>query len=494
MPRPTLSIGPTSKKQVQMLQSDATITLMAGSAGSGKSMSAALLILRFSTDPASRIIFFRRKFTEIVSPGGAWDEFVRLFRTVYGKNLHVSERDKQVTFPSGAVCKFSHLQHAKNLEDHKGAAYTVVIFDETSSFTEDMVIYLLSRLRSASATYTPRLYCMTNPTWNSFLRVWLEAGGYLDASGIPLEAESGTKRYFARAGNTMLWYRTKEEAEAAHGSGPESGIGSFMSISATCRDNPLLLKADPTYISKLMALPRVEMERLLLGSWYARMEASNIFKREWLVELNERASNRVSRVRAYDFAFTRPSEVSKDPDWTRGVLMSKDKEKKTYCIEDLVSIRDRPHVVEELIFKTAEHDGQSVVISIPKDPNGSAGAYAKDLQRRLAEKGYTAKLCAPVKSKLVRFAPFASVCQAGFVSVVKGDFNKELYEELEQFSDNCKGHDDIADAISDAFLVLNSTVTIPSLSLPNMQRQSFAGSTSNQFTIPTFAASSFGNN
>ena len=42
------------------------------------------------------------------------------------------------------------------------------------------------------------------------------------------------------------------------------------------------MKANPGYVSFLKAQPRVEMERLLLGSWYARVEAAGHFKREWV--------------------------------------------------------------------------------------------------------------------------------------------------------------------------------------------------------------------
>ena len=126
----------------------------------------------------------------------------------------------------------------------------------------------------------------------------------------------------------------------------------------------------------------------------------------------------ISRVRAWDLAFTKPSEQMPNPDWTRGVLISKDKHN-VYTVEDVQSMRDLVHEVEKLIFETAVRDGQDVIISIPLDPAAAAGAYAKDLQRRLAEMGFTVRLSKPVTSKVTRFAPFSSVAQAGFVNVVK---------------------------------------------------------------------------
>ena len=304
------------------------------------------------------------------------------------------------------------------------------------------------------------------------MRHWVEFA--LDERGIPIRKEIYPTRYMIQVGSNVVWGDTKEELESVYGSGDESGILSFKFIPGTIYDNPPLMKADPTYISKLKKLPRVEMERLLLGSWYARPEASGLFKREWVEEVDFPNGRATSRVRAWDLAFSKPSEIYPNPDWTRGLLMSKDKSK-VYTVEDLVGIRDRVHKVEELIFQTALRDGQGVTISIPLDPAAAAGAYAKDLQRRLAEMGYSCRLSKPVKSKVTRFAPFSSVAQAGFVRVVKADWNKDFYEELEVFDGDKKRKDDIADVASDCFLLLNKELHLPTFSLPDFSAGSNFG-------------------
>jgi hypothetical protein len=75
-------------------------------------------------------------------------------------------------------------------------------------------------------------------------------------------------------------------------------------------------------------------------------------------------------------------------------------------------------------------------------------------------------LVRPVKAKLTRFAPFASVTQAGFVNVVEGDWNKSFFEELENFDGDGKKKDDQVDVCSDAFWCLNRELQLPTLSLP----------------------------
>lgn len=488
-------LAPASKKQEMFLNSDADITLCGGAAGSGKTYTALLIALKFMMmHPKGTGIVFRRTSTMIKSPGSIWHEAVGMYTSIFKKGLRIRTRDMEIIFPNGSLLKFSHMQHDSNMYDHKGGQYSLVIFDEATDFTEEMVVYLLSRMRNAYVNYKPQLFLLTNPDYNSFLRLWIQ-DFYLDPmSGIPKEELAGTKRYFFRSGNTMVWYNTLEEAQAQHGVGSASGIMSFSFLPATCYDNPPLLKANPGYLSNLMSLPRVERARLLYGSWTARQESAGNWKREWCALVDTPTVIPAKRVRAWDFAFTKPSEVYPEPDYTRGVLLAKDAHK-VYTVEDVVSMRDRVHAVEQLVFATAQRDGRETIISIPVDPNAQAAAYAKDLQRRLAEQGFNVKLSKPVKSKMVRFAPFASVAQAGFVNIVKDTWNEEYFQELELFSGDGKTHDDQCDATADAFAILNKGIELPSMSIPNIQvqpgftqsfHQAYGQTNPIEFTLPTF--------
>ena len=481
-----LVIGPASKKQEMFLNSDATITIAGGAAGSGKTYTSLLIALKFMQHPRATGVIFRRTSKMLTAPGSIWHEAIGLYSQIY-PDLRIRSRELEIIFPNGALLKFSHMQHENNKFDHKGGQYSLVIFDEATDFTEDMIVYLLSRMRNAYVDYKPQMFCMTNPDYNSFLREWIQ-DYYLDPNtGIPIPERTGDKRYFFRQGNTMLWYNTLAEAEAAHGTGDESGISSFTFIGATCRDNPPLLKAQPDYISRLMSLPRVERERLLDGSWFARLENAGLWKREW-VQLVDHPNGRArKRIRAWDFAFTKPSEQNQNPDWTRGILISKDNNN-LYTVEDVVSIRDRVHEVEKLVFETAISDGQDVIISIPLDPAAAAGAYARDLQRRLAEMGFMVKLTKPVKSKITRFAPFSSITQAGFVHVVKGNWNKDFFDELEVFDGDPKKKDDQVDCCSDAMLLLNKEMIIPTFTLPDLTGSNpFDSMANSHIDMPVYA-------
>ena len=375
----------------------------------------------------------------IKTPGGIFSEAIEMF-SKFDPKLKIRSRDLELVFSNGAIVKFSHLEYENNKYDHKGGQYSVVYFDEASDFTESMVTYLMSRMRNAKVSYKPVLLMATNPDYDSFLREWLE-DYYLDDTGIPLEETAGDIRYFVMQGDKTIFYNTLEEAQAIHGSGEDAGLTSFTFIPATCMDNPPLLKADPSYPTRLKNQPRVEMERLLLGSWYARALASGFWKSEWCEVLPLPDGRAVKRIRAYDLASSLPSDTNRNPDWTVGVLMSKNKDN-YFTIEDVLRFRDRFHGVEQKIIEQAHIDGPQVEILLPLDPGAGAGSYARSFQAKLAGLGFTVRLVRPNLAKETRFGPFAAMSEAGYVRLVKGDWNADYIQELEAFTGEKKNKDD----------------------------------------------------
>lgn len=349
------------------------------------------------------------------------------------------------------------------------AQYSFVAFDEATDFTETQITFLLSRMRNANISYTPQMYLCTNPNYNSFIREWIQ-DFYLDPNdGTPIPERSNVERYFVRNGNEMKWFDKREDAEAIYGKGNKSGIRSFRFCSARIWDNPFLRDTD--YLSNLMSLPRVERLIMLEGSWTARLESSGYWHRNHVDIIKFPPARVKKRVMAVDLAFTRPSESNKSPDSTAFVLMSKDYNN-VYTIEYVHTMQDKVHEVENKMFELARTFGNDVTWSAPLDPNAQAGAYARDLQRRFAEMGIVCKLQKPVKSKLVRFQPFAAVTEARFVQVVEGSWNKDYFDQLETFDGNGKLHDDMVDATSDAFYLLNREISLPTFSLPDLSQPS----------------------
>lgn len=320
-------------------------------------------------------------------------------------------------------------------------------------------------MRNIHVPHEPQMFLCTNPSFHSWLRPLIQ-DFYLDEEGIPREDRSNVERYFVMQGNNYVWYNTLEEAQKNHGVGPASGIRSFRAIRATVYDNKPLLAANPGYLANLIALPRAQKLAMLMGSWTAQPESTGFWKREWVPVVIHEPFNVVKRVRAYDLASGIDSE-SQTFDFTVGVLMSKTEDKQ-YFIEDVLRFKDRFAGVEQRIFEQAFIDGADVTIVLPVDPGAAGKFYAADLSRRLIEQGYTVKL-KPVgnKSKLIRFGPFASMCEAGFVKMLDAPWNYDYQQELEVFTGDGKGWDDQCDASADAFWALKSTYELPTFTLPD---------------------------
>lgn len=458
-------IGPKSKKQELMLATQADMACIGGAAGSGKSYIALLYPLKYCDDPYFRGIIFRKTTGEITAQGGLWETAVELYKSIFGDRLKIRVKDLKITFPSGASVKFSHMEQDANRFQHQGAQYTFILFDEATHFSQEVIEYLGTRLRSAKAKHKKQIILTCNPDPDSFLLEWVRP--YLQDSGIPDQSKDGQVRYYVVENGQYIWSDSREDLEKIYGEGEDSGIMSFTFISATCMDNPPLIEADPGYITRLKAKPEVEVQRLLYGNWFARPSATGYWKRDWAEMVPLPPISYVKRVRAWDISGTLPSDLNPNPDWTAGVLMSKTRAAEIY-VEDVVRDRRRHGGVFDLILETAQRDGHDTLIIIPCDPGAAGKAYAAAIIRDLATEGFYARMKPTNQSKVTRFAPFAASSEAGNVKICRGSWNDAYLNELEAFDGGRDKKDDQVDASSDAFFFLNSSVQIPVFVLPDM--------------------------
>jgi predicted phage terminase large subunit-like protein len=113
--------------------------------------------------------------------------------------------------------------------------------------------------------------------------------------------------------------------------------------------------------------------------------------------------------------------------------------------------------VLEHIVETDRADkgfGLDLSVYIPKDP-GQAGVAANlFFVKHLTDYGVTARTeqsASNVAGKLQRMQPFLALAESGLVKVVKGEWNVDWYNELEDFIDgNRNQKDDMWDATATA--------------------------------------------
>lgn len=481
-----LVFSPASEPQSQFLLSDAFFTIYGGAAFAGKSYCLLGSMLPLIESPGTRAVIIRKTTKMLTGSGGLFDAAINLYSKIDPK-IKIRSRDLIITFSSGAELQFTYLDKPADRMNIQGREYSRIAFDECQQLDGDNVFYALSRLRSTRVNYPLQAHATCNPDPDSFLMRFVEHS--LDEYLVPIRKDKYDNRYFVRDDKGLTFYDKLEDAQKEHGTKSTSPIKSYKFVPGSIYDNPKGLQQNEGYISTLKALPPVESRRLLHGAW-VRESKSGFFKRDWISFVSLPNLQAKKRVRAWDLAFREVSEAQPRVDASAGVLMSKDSFS-TYTVEDSIVMRKRVHDVEKAIFETAYRDGTSVTIGLPLDPGATAGAYCRDLARRLAEKGFTVRLVKPEKGKVQRFLPFASVAEAGYVKVMNASFTENYLNELEQTEFSNKTFDDQADATSDAFYLLNKAIDLPSMSLTDYSTSSpFSGliqSPVSAVSFPTFS-------
>ena len=434
-------LRPQPGPQTEFLANEADIIIYGGSAGSGKTYAILLDNLWYHDIEGFTSATFRRNSTQIRAPGGLWSNSQEMFRDFGGV---AKESTLEWDFPSGAIFKFAHLEHEKSVYAWQGSALCGIYWDELTHFTRSQFFYMLSRNRSMCGI-KPFVRGTTNPDAESWVRDLLD--WYIDPdTGIAIPERSGEIRWFIVSDDKMVWADSPEELKEKY---PELHPKSFTFISASIFDNEKLLNANPEYLSNLHALPLVERERLLNGNWNIKPSAGLYFRKEYF-ELVEAVPASTNIVRYWDRAATKKT-ANNDPDYTVGIKMQKDSNNILY-ITDMVRVQESPLNVQNIIKNTAIRDGITVRIGIEEDPGQAGVSEADHLSRTL--QGFSVKRNRVMQDKVTRASPCSAQAEAGNIKVLKGKWNDDFFKELENFPDG--KHDDIVDALSGAFLMINS--------------------------------------
>lgn len=286
----------------------------------------------------------------------------------------------------------------------------------------------------------PYIRGSTNPDSDSwvaeFISWWIN-----QETGYPIPERSGVLRYLIRVDDKLIWADSKAELMAQYDCGLDD-INSVTFVPSKATDNPLGLKADPSYIGRLKAMSRVERARLLDGNWKIRPVAGMYFPRFDTTILDWKPTDVVKWIRSWDLAASEESE-GRDPDWTCGVLAGRRANGKI-VIADIVRVRRKAADVRSLVKNMAYKDGKETWCSIPRDP-GQAGKEQAESYLQMLQ-GFTVISRAITRNKLIMAEPAAALWQQGNIELVRADWNEVFLQELEQFPEG--RHDDLVDCLS----------------------------------------------
>lgn len=233
----------------------------------------------------------------------------------------------------------------------------------------------------------------------------------------------------------------------AEGEGDEWEVVNYPAIAE--RDEEHRKEGEPLQPSRY-PLERLQAIKKTVGTrvWNALYQnrptsiEGDIFKTHMLQTIDAiPAGVIIKRVRAWDFAATKGGG-----DYTAGVLMGEGSDGRYYIL-DVVRGQFSPLEVEKTLKNTATRDGYNVSIHLPQDP---AAAGKSDAQRKVSMlAGYDVKAERMNGDKVTRAIAFAAQVEAGNVVLLRGSWNKDFIDELNDFP--LGKNDDQVDAASDAF-------------------------------------------
>lgn len=381
-------------------------------------------------DPDYLSVFFRSTTTELDT--NLWPEAKKMYEPLLtdsnGKFLgkaHISEKNKTITFPSGAKSKFSYLQHDKDADAWYGAELCKIYIDEFQAHSEYAFDILRSRNRSR-ASVTKGMRFTLNPKKDHFMYEWVKH--FIDQeTGFPIKELGGKTRYYVIKSGELFTSWDREDLKKTTGKNPQT----YTYIPATLSDNKVLMEMDPEYMDVLDSMPESKRDQLLLGCWKDLESSGMHFRREWIKKVTHAPADSLI-ARGWDTAAGVP-EPSKgyDPDYTVGVKMAKCRSG-YYYILGMERFREMSGARDKRILSTGNRDGEDCAVVMAQDA-GAAGKFQyEEFAKKASQEGLN---CKPDpmptnKSKLIRYEPFSTACQNGLVYIVESNFEKG---DLEQF-------------------------------------------------------------
>jgi len=396
--------------------------MFGGAAGGGKSDAMLMDALQFVDVPGYAALLLRRTFPELTQASGliprshtwAAEAGWRERGAKWNENRHTW------TFPSGAVLMFGAMQYENDKHDYQSGEYQYVGFEELTSFTETQYTYLLSRVRRLEGSKIPvRVRSSSNP------------------GGVGHEWVRG--RFILPAPPNV----THVETELIDGVMVDR---SMRFIPSLIQDNPSIDKAE--YLRKLSALDPVTREQLLRGNWDV-VPKGDMFDRKWFHMIDQSQVPALVRIVLYvDRAATEATKANRNPDWTVLTLMGMDALGRFYVLL-VLRFRKNPADTEDAISTQARStEYLRPTIWIEQEP-GSSGKDSISHYQRNVLAGYTVYGHRVTGNKAQRAEPFSAAAKNGHVYVVRGPWNRDWFNELEQFP-NPDIHDDQVDSASGA--------------------------------------------
>lgn len=280
-------IAPQKGAQEEFLRNKASIKILHGPRGGGKSYVLSLDILSHCNHPAYSALVFRKDKTsaeksdgilkvvsKMLEPYGEFIDSKRLSRLDAGGEVRYDYFGDACIGGERGVIEFKDRQQGGNVVE--------IAVDECAQATEPIINYLQTVLRSSAGLRTHLIgACNPNPYsdfWKALVSWWI------DEDGIAIPQRSGKVRYFFQYGDTIdetVWGDSPQEVfsqakdyiiqrfgknKKIDESNCASYIKNITFISSGLEDNKILMSANPDYQKNLGGTTQ-EVSINAIGSW-----------------------------------------------------------------------------------------------------------------------------------------------------------------------------------------------------------------------------------
>lgn len=229
-------------KQNVFHSATADVVLFGGSAGPGKTTALLMDALIYVLDnPGTTACLMRRTFPELEA------SLIKKSLEMFPPEIcRYNSAKHQWTIQVGKVKSyvvFVHCERADDVNKHRSAEWQYLGIDESTSFTQEMLDFLYSRVRNSRPGIKTKIRLCSNPG---------------------LLGHGAHKKYFDIGPEGHKPYETWRPAKKP---GDKYDPPTRCFIPATIFDNPALIANDPSYLAKLEALPEATKRMLLYGDW-----------------------------------------------------------------------------------------------------------------------------------------------------------------------------------------------------------------------------------
>jgi hypothetical protein len=253
-------------KQRLLHQCPANEILYGGAAGPGKSHALRHEGLMWAQRiPKLQVYLFRRIFPELER-----NHILKILEEWGNKHGRYNDQKRRYFLPNGSIIHFCHSQYEKDVMIYHGAEIHLLLIDELTTFTEFMYAYLRNRVRTTldiDPIYKhkiPGIVCASNPggpghefgkrTFVDFCRMKSTVASEDIIRGMPVYT------HFSNREQNDVHYGLRK-AKITDGGMLRAYIPGLL------EDNQVLMKADPGYKARVMAMPEPYRSAYLDGDW-----------------------------------------------------------------------------------------------------------------------------------------------------------------------------------------------------------------------------------